>query len=133
MRACGVIANMLEHVPLQDRSTCQSCTHTSMQCHTSHGRAWDRALTLSKPSRQRYGLGIVMAEGLLGLAPVGTHTYGKFVTPDELRTAMQDVGLHVDDMRGMWYSPITRRWALTESMEMNYIVAAVKPPGEHAT
>jgi 2-polyprenyl-6-hydroxyphenyl methylase/3-demethylubiquinone-9 3-methyltransferase len=81
----------------------------------------------------RYGLGIVMAEGVLGLAPIGTHTYSKFVTPDELRQALQDVGLHVDDVRGMQYSPLSKRWSLTDSTSMNYIISAIKPPGERST
>jgi 2-polyprenyl-6-hydroxyphenyl methylase/3-demethylubiquinone-9 3-methyltransferase len=74
-----------------------------------------------------------MAEGVLGLAPIGTHTYSKFVTPDELRQALQDVGLHVDDVRGMQYSPLSKRWSLTDSTSMNYIMSAIKPPGERST
>eukprot|EP00035_Acanthoeca_spectabilis_P035412 m.34527 g.34527 ORF g.34527 m.34527 type:complete len:305 (+) comp7327_c0_seq1:180-1094(+) len=78
-----------------------------------------------------YTLGIVLAEGVLGLAPPGTHTYSKFVTPDELREAMHQAGLHVDETRGMQYSPLSKRWSLADSTEMNYIMSAVRPPGEH--
>mmetsp|Transcript_23402 Transcript_23402/g.61256 ORF Transcript_23402/g.61256 Transcript_23402/m.61256 type:complete len:281 (+) Transcript_23402:225-1067(+) len=80
-----------------------------------------------------YGLGIVLAESVLGFAPPGTHTYEKFVTPDELWGAMLEAGLHVDDTRGMVYNPLGQRWVLADTTQMNYIVCAVKPPGESAS
>jgi hypothetical protein len=55
--------------------------------------------------------------------------YDKFVTPDELCAALRDAGMHIDVVSGMRYSPLTRTWAKSESTAVNYIVAAVKPPG----
>lgn len=70
---------------------------------------------------QSYGLAIVGAEYVLGLAPRGTHQWDKFITPQELALMGRDASLQLDHVSGMWYNPLTRVWSFTEDCAVNYI------------
>ena len=72
-------------------------------------------------------LGIVAAEYVLGWVPRGTHQWGKFVTPDELRVALKRGGLRVVNETGVTYEPFSRRWRLTRDMDVNYMLFAERP------
>jgi 2-polyprenyl-6-hydroxyphenyl methylase / 3-demethylubiquinone-9 3-methyltransferase len=74
-----------------------------------------------------FAFAIVGAEYLLGWLPRGTHRWEKFVTPNELQTAIERCGLRITDWHGVGYSPWADSWQLGESMEVNYMVAANRP------
>ena len=71
-----------------------------------------------------FALAIVGAEYLLRLLPRGTHEYRKFIKPSELATALRDTGMRPLDVTGMTYNPLTRRYALSDDIDVNYLMTA---------
>ncbi|HMU90725.1 MAG TPA: bifunctional 2-polyprenyl-6-hydroxyphenol methylase/3-demethylubiquinol 3-O-methyltransferase UbiG [Pseudomonadales bacterium] len=69
---------------------------------------------------------IVGAEYLLGLLPRGTHQYTRFIRPAELAGWLRMADLRLDDLTGMVYNPLTRRYRLDRDVDVNYLLHAVK-------
>ncbi len=74
-----------------------------------------------------YLLAIVGAEYILGWVPRGTHQWRKFITPNELETALARGGLQVIDRTGVIYKILRHRWRLSTDMDVNYMIVAKKP------
>jgi len=72
-----------------------------------------------------YALAIIGAELILRWLPLGTHNYERFVTPDELRTALRGAGLALTDLTGMVYNPLADEWRLARDTDVNYFASAV--------
>jgi 2-polyprenyl-6-hydroxyphenyl methylase/3-demethylubiquinone-9 3-methyltransferase len=68
-----------------------------------------------------YLFAVVGAEYVLGLLPKGTHDYQRFIKPSELSRWSRDAGLRVDELLGMTYNPITRRYRLGSDCDVNYL------------
>jgi 2-polyprenyl-6-hydroxyphenyl methylase/3-demethylubiquinone-9 3-methyltransferase len=68
-----------------------------------------------------YLFAVVGAEYVLGLLPKGTHDYQRFIKPSELSRWSRDAGLRVDELLGMIYNPITRRYRLGSDCDVNYL------------
>ncbi len=66
---------------------------------------------------------IIAAEYLLNLLPRQTHDFSKFVKPSELCTLLRDYSFELIDISGMSYNPLTRKAQLTDSLDVNYLVA----------
>src|SRR5436853_283588 len=66
-----------------------------------------------------FALAIVGAEYVLRWLPRGTHRWDKFVTPQELETAIESGGLQVIGERGVIYNPFADRWQLSSDMDVN--------------
>jgi 2-polyprenyl-6-hydroxyphenyl methylase/3-demethylubiquinone-9 3-methyltransferase len=81
------------------------------------------AATLNRTLRS-FALAIVGAEYVLRWLPVGTHSWERFVTPDELEAAMEAGGLAVSDRQGVVYNPLADQWSLSRDMAVNYMLAA---------
>lgn len=73
---------------------------------------------------------IVGAEYLLGLLPRGTHEYARLIRPSELAAWARAAGLEPRAERGMTYSPLTRRFRLTDDTDVNYLLACRRPDHE---
>ena len=73
-----------------------------------------------------FALAIVGAEYVLRWLPRGTHSWDKFVTPDELEIAMERAGLATTDERGVVYNLIADRWELSTDTDVNYMVLGEK-------
>ncbi|MEL7543480.1 MAG: bifunctional 2-polyprenyl-6-hydroxyphenol methylase/3-demethylubiquinol 3-O-methyltransferase UbiG [Pseudomonadota bacterium] len=71
-----------------------------------------------------FALAIVGAEYVLRWLPRGTHQWNKFVTPDEMRRAIEANALVERDTRGMTYNPLKDRWSLAVDTDVNYLMAA---------
>lgn len=84
------------------------------------------AATLNRTLRS-FALAIVGAEYVLRWLPVGTHSWDKFVTPQELEDATVRGGLRVFERQGVRYNPLGDRWELTRDMAVNYMIAAERP------
>ena len=74
-----------------------------------------------------YALAIVGAELILRWLPAGTHDWNRFVTPDELRGALDRAGLTVSDITGMVYNPLADEWRLSRDTDVNYFSTALRP------
>jgi 2-polyprenyl-6-hydroxyphenyl methylase/3-demethylubiquinone-9 3-methyltransferase len=71
---------------------------------------------------------IVGAEHILRLLPAGTHEYKKFICPSELAQWLRDAGLQLEEMTGLVYNPITKRYRLNaDDVSVNFMVHASKP------
>jgi len=67
---------------------------------------------------------IVGAEYILRWLPKGTHSYTKFIRPDELRQQLSSTGLKVIDETGISYNPLNKSWNRSPDMAANYIMLA---------
>jgi 2-polyprenyl-6-hydroxyphenyl methylase / 3-demethylubiquinone-9 3-methyltransferase len=84
------------------------------------------AATLNRTLKS-FALAIVGAEYVLRWVPRGTHQWDKFVTPEELETAIEHSGLQVIGERGVIYNPFADHWQLSSDMDVNYMLAAQRP------
>ena len=74
-----------------------------------------------------FAFAIVGAEYVLGWLPRGTHRWDRFVTPDELSTALELHGLTVIDETGVTYEILGDCWQVSSDMDVNYMMTAQKP------
>jgi 2-polyprenyl-6-hydroxyphenyl methylase/3-demethylubiquinone-9 3-methyltransferase len=81
------------------------------------------AATLNRTLKS-FALAIVGAEYILRWLPVGTHSWDKFVTPNELEIAMEQGGLRVIHEQGVIYNPFRDEWQLSTDTDVNYILTA---------
>jgi 2-polyprenyl-6-hydroxyphenyl methylase/3-demethylubiquinone-9 3-methyltransferase len=74
-----------------------------------------------------FALAIVGAEYVLRWLPRGTHSWDKFVTPNEFEAALERRDLRVIAQTGVVYDLLADRWQLARDMDVNYMLAAQKP------
>jgi 2-polyprenyl-6-hydroxyphenyl methylase/3-demethylubiquinone-9 3-methyltransferase len=110
---------MLEHVP-EPASVVRACA----QLVKPGGRVFFSTLNLNPKA---FLFAIVGAEHVLGLLPKGTHEYARFIKPSELARYGRDAGLEVDQLKGMEYNPLTRRYWLSARTDVNYLLACRRP------
>ncbi len=65
---------------------------------------------------------IIGAEYILKLLPKGTHEYGKFIRPAELGHWARMADLTLQSLIGMTYNPLTKIYALTDDVSVNYLM-----------
>jgi len=113
---------MLEHVPDPESALGALCRMVAPGGH----------LFLSTINRtpRAFAEAIIGAEYLLRLLPAGTHEYARFLKPSEIGTALRAQGFNVREVRGLTYSPLTRRYRLTPSVSVNYLLHARGPEAE---
>lgn len=108
---------MLEHVP-DPSSIVQACA----QLVAPGGHVYFSTINRNPKA---YALAILGAEYLLKLLPRGTHEYDKFIRPSELAGWMRAAGLELQDMTGMTYNPLSKRYKLdANDVSVNYLVHA---------
>ena len=74
-----------------------------------------------------YLIAIVGAEYILRLVDKGTHDFNKFITPAELDDMAIKAGFARDNMTGLHYNPITKRfWLSDNNVDVNYMMSFVK-------
>lgn len=76
--------------------------------------------TLNRTAKS-FALGIVGAEYVLRLLPVGTHAWDKFVKPTELDDCLTPQGLSRDALAGVSMNPITWKWSIGRDSDVNYL------------
>ncbi len=74
-----------------------------------------------------YLFAIIGAEYLLNLLPKGTHDYAKLIKPSELATWSRQAHLTLRDQIGMGYNPLTKKYFLQNSLDVNYLACYEKP------
>ena len=109
---------LLEHTP-DPASIVRACAALVKR----DGRVFFSTLNRNLKS---YLLAVVGAEYGLRLLPRGTHRYHKFIKPSELCAYCRQSGLHVRQIIGMTYNPLTQRYALGADADVNYIVHCEK-------
>ncbi len=69
---------------------------------------------------------IVGAEYVMRYLPKGTHSWHKFVTPDELSRWAHEGGCELVDQTGMHYSIWNKKWRFGTKMPINYVQVFTK-------
>jgi 2-polyprenyl-6-hydroxyphenyl methylase/3-demethylubiquinone-9 3-methyltransferase len=105
---------LLEHVP-DPASMVASCARLVRP----GGRVFFSTINRNPKS---YLFAVVGAEYVLGLLPKGTHDYQRFIKPSELARWTRAAGLRTEELTGMTYNPITRRYRLGADCDVNYLV-----------
>ncbi len=81
--------------------------------------------TLNRNAKS-FMMAIVGAEYFLRMLPVGTHDWGKFVKPEELKTMLGTAGLDMVDLKGFVYNPFFSEWSISDrDFDVNYITTSV--------
>jgi len=112
---------LLEHVP-DPPSVIDACARLLKP----GGMAFFSTLNRNPKS---YALAILGAEYILGMLPRGTHDYAKFIRPSELDEWLRAAGLHLLDITGVTYNPLTGRYATSSDVDVNYMVACTAGSG----
>ena len=105
---------MLEHVP-EPASVVAACASLVKP------GGWVFFSTINRNPKS-FVFAIVGAEYVLRLLPRGTHEYARFIRPSELAGDCRAAGLALEDITGMTYNPLTRRYALGRDVDVNYLV-----------
>ncbi len=66
-------------------------------------------------------IAIIGAEYVARVVPRGTHEYLKFIRPSELAAWARAAGLEIKDLSGISYNPLTRAFALSPNVQVNYL------------
>jgi 2-polyprenyl-6-hydroxyphenyl methylase/3-demethylubiquinone-9 3-methyltransferase len=109
---------LLEHVP-DPASMVAACAKLARP----GGQVFFSTLNRNPKS---YLFAVIGAEYLLGLLPKGTHDYLRFIKPSELARWCRSSGLRPDEVLGMTYNPITRRYRLGPDCDVNYLLRSVR-------
>ena len=73
-----------------------------------------------------YLFAIIGAEYIMRLLPRGTHDFKKFIRPSELGAWSRAAGLQVQDIIGLTYNPLTKRYKLEADVDVNYMLHTTK-------
>ena len=109
---------MLEHVP--DPASIIAAASTLLK---PGGQLFLSTLNRNPKS---FVLAIIGAEYILNMLPKGTHDYNKFIKPSELARAARDSSLDVEEVIGMTYNPLTKRYKLGTNVDVNYLMYCSK-------
>jgi 2-polyprenyl-6-hydroxyphenyl methylase/3-demethylubiquinone-9 3-methyltransferase len=111
---------MLEHVP-EPSSVVAACARLARP----GGSVFFSTINRNPKS---YLFAVLGAEYVLRLLPKGTHDYQRFIKPSELARWCRDAGLQVDEVLGMTYNPITKRYRLERDCDVNYLLRCRREP-----
>lgn len=82
--------------------------------------------TLNRTLKSRL-VGIIGAEYVLRVLPLGTHDYAKFIKPSELVAMVEAAGASVTALSGLHFNPLKKLFTLKDDdLDINYILAAKK-------
>ena len=81
--------------------------------------------TLNKTLKS-YIFAIIGAEYIMRWLPIGTHSWEKFVRPNELIEVLKKYDLRLDDISGMKFNLINDQWSLSSDKSVNYISKFIK-------
>lgn len=109
---------MLEHVP-EPSSIVNACSALVKP----NGHVFFSTINRNPKS---YLFAVIGAEYILNLLPKGTHEYTKFIRPSELDNWMRASKLSNQEIIGMSYNPITKKYWLGSDVSVNYLMHSIK-------
>ena len=110
---------MLEHVP-DPSSVVQACA----KMVKPGGHVFFSTINRNPKS---FLFAIIGAEYVLRLLPRGTHEYAKFIRPSELANWSREADLQVNQMTGLLFNPLTKKYRLSDSdMDVNFMISTQK-------
>ena len=81
--------------------------------------------TLNKTLKS-YVFAIIGAEYIMRWLPIGTHSWEKFVRPDDLIKILKSYNLELNELTGMKFNLIRDEWSLSSDKSVNYIGKFIK-------
>ena len=69
---------------------------------------------------------IVGAEYILRWLPIGTHDWNKFIKPEELQNKLSEIKFITNDVKGLEFNPLSRKWKKSDNLAVNFIVCSLK-------
>ena len=81
--------------------------------------------TLNKTLKS-YMFAIIGAEYVLRWLPIGTHDWGKFVKPEDLKNILKKNKLVLNRLDGMQFNIIKDEWNISKDISINYIAKFIK-------
>jgi 2-polyprenyl-6-hydroxyphenyl methylase/3-demethylubiquinone-9 3-methyltransferase len=76
-----------------------------------------------------YAMAIIGAEYVLRWLPKGTHTWSKFIRPNELASLAHHAQLTLTQQDGLVYAPLSGRWSIhPTNLDVNYIACFTPTP-----
>ena len=109
---------MMEHVP-DPASVIRSCAELAKD------DGWVFFSTINR-NPKAYLFAIIGAEYVMRLLPRGTHDFKKFIRPSELGAWSRAAGLNVQDIIGLTYNPLTKRYKLEADVDVNYMIQTLR-------
>lgn len=109
---------MLEHVP-DPASTVAACARLAKPGGTVYFSTLNR-------NPKAYLYLVIGAEYLLKMLPRGTHDYARFIKPSELARFARAAGLECEELIGLHYNPITKKYSLGGNTDVNYLLRCHK-------
>jgi len=109
---------LLEHVP-EPSSTVTACA----QLLKPGGHAFFSTINRNPKA---YLFAVIGAEYLLKMLPIGTHDYARFIKPSELAAACRASGLRSNELTGMTYNPLSKKYSLGRDCNVNYMVHCIR-------
>jgi 2-polyprenyl-6-hydroxyphenyl methylase/3-demethylubiquinone-9 3-methyltransferase len=73
------------------------------------------------------GMAIIGAEYVLGWLPKGTHSFSKFLKPQEILDFLEPTALKGQSPVGVSFNPLFDRFSLSDDCSVNYMVLAKRP------
>ncbi len=73
-----------------------------------------------------YVKAIIGAEYILRWLPIGTHDWNKFIKPEELEKQLFDKNFRTEDLKGLEFNPILKKWKKSDDLSVNYIICSIK-------
>jgi len=70
---------------------------------------------------------IYLAENVLRWIPRGTHTYEKYIKPQEITNCLESKNFILKSLKGLVYNPIDMDWKLSNNTNINYFCTYYKP------
>jgi len=77
--------------------------------------------TLNKTLKS-LALAKIGAEYVLNWLPRGTHDWNRFISPTELKAALEESGLTILKTQGVSFDPLGWDWKLSSDVDVNYMV-----------
>jgi 2-polyprenyl-6-hydroxyphenyl methylase/3-demethylubiquinone-9 3-methyltransferase len=113
-----IASEIIEHVADVDGFLKACAQHLSAQ--------GGMMLSTFNKTLKSYLLGIIAAEYILGWAPRGTHSWEKFLAPEDLSRKLSSLGFSHQEFTGFCFSPLSREWRLSSSTDVNYFAWAAR-------
>ena len=81
--------------------------------------------TLNKTLKS-YLFAIIGAEYILRWLPIGTHSWEKFINPEDLISILKKYNLRMELIDGMKFNLIKDEWSVSPDKSVNYIGKFIK-------
>ncbi len=75
---------------------------------------------------ESYLKAIIGAEYLLRWLPIGTHSWEKFLKPEEIEDKLIKLNFDKLNLDGLKFNIISNNWSLSQNCSVNYIIVAKK-------